>query len=49
MRKVIHRQLKIGRVDISEIQLDLQSRDEIPKILYPLFSPFLYRMLTLFL
>jgi transposase, IS5 family len=33
MRKVIEEQMKLGEVDISTIQFDLQSRDEIPKLL----------------
>ena len=33
MRKVIDMQMKIGEVDISKIDFDLQSRDEIPKLL----------------
>lgn len=33
MRKIIENQLKIGQVDISEIELDLHSRDEIPQLL----------------
>lgn len=33
MRTVIEEQMKIGEVDISQIQFDLQSRDEIPKLL----------------
>ncbi len=33
MRKVIEMQLKIGQVDISKIEIDLRSRDEIPKLL----------------
>ena len=33
MRKVIDIQMKFGEVDISKIELDLQSRDEIPKLL----------------
>jgi len=33
MRKVIEQQMKIGEVAISAIELDLRSRDEIPKIL----------------
>jgi transposase, IS5 family len=33
MRKVIEKQLKIGQVDIGGIELDLQSRDEIPQLL----------------
>jgi len=33
MRKVIEKQLKIGQVDISRIQIDLDSRDEIPQLL----------------
>lgn len=33
MRTVIEEQMKIGETDISQIQFDLQSRDEIPKLL----------------
>ncbi|BBO81308.1 DDE transposase [Desulfosarcina ovata subsp. sediminis] len=33
MRKIIENQLKIGQVDISKIELDLRSRDEIPQLL----------------
>ena len=33
MRTVIEEQMKIGESDISQIQFDLQSRDEIPKLL----------------
>ena len=33
MRTVIEEQMKIGEIDISQIQFDLQSRDEIPKLL----------------
>ena len=33
MRTVIETQMKIGEIDISSIQFDLQSRDEIPKLL----------------
>ena len=33
MRKRFERQLQIGQVDIADIQFDLRSRDEIPKIL----------------
>lgn len=33
MRKVMEMQLKIGQVPISEIEIDLQCRDEIPKLL----------------
>ena len=33
MRKVIDIQMKFGEVDISKIEFDLQSRDEIPKLL----------------
>jgi transposase, IS5 family len=32
MRKIIEKQLKFGQVDISEIKLDLKSRDEIPQL-----------------
>jgi hypothetical protein len=33
MRKIIENQLKIGQVDIANIELDLRSRDEIPLLL----------------
>ena len=33
MRKVIEKQLKFGQVDIDKIEIDLQSRDEIPQLL----------------
>ncbi len=33
MRKTIEPQLEFGQVDISEIEFDLRSRDEIPKLL----------------
>jgi hypothetical protein len=33
MRKIIESQMKLGEVDISEIEFDLRSRDEIPKLL----------------
>jgi len=33
MRKVIESQMKFGEVDISKIEFDLRSRDEIPKLL----------------
>ncbi len=33
MRKVIEKQLKLGQVDICNIQIDLRSRDEIPQLL----------------
>ena len=33
MRKVIEPQMKLGEVDISTIEFDLRSRDEIPKLL----------------
>jgi len=33
MRKTIEKQLKIGQVDICNIQIDLRSRDEIPQLL----------------
>ena len=38
MRKVIDMQMQIGEVPIVEIELDLQSRDEIPKLLIGLKS-----------
>lgn len=40
MRKVIDMQMKIGEVNISEIDFDLQSRDEIPKLLMTLQAIF---------
>ena len=40
MRKVIDMQMKIGEVDISKIDFDLQSRDEIPKLLMGLQAIF---------
>ncbi len=33
MRKIIENQLKFGQVDITNIELDLRSRDEIPQVL----------------
>ena len=33
MRKVIDAQMQFGQVDISAIEFDLRSRDEIPKLL----------------
>ena len=33
MRKIIEKQLKFGQVDISKIELDPRSRDEIPQLL----------------
>ena len=33
MRKVIEKQFKIGQVDIYSIEIDLDSRDEIPQLL----------------
>jgi hypothetical protein len=33
MRKVVEKQLKIGQPDISKIQIDMNSRDEIPQLL----------------
>ena len=33
MRKVMESQMKFGEVDISKIEFDLRSRDEIPKLL----------------
>jgi len=33
MRKVIENQLKIGQVDIKNIQIDINCRDEIPQLL----------------
>lgn len=40
MRTVIEQQMKIGESDISEIQFDLQSRDEILKLLIGLQTIF---------
>ena len=40
MRKIIDMQMKIGEVNISEIDFDLQSRDEIPKLLMGLQAIF---------
>ncbi len=33
MRKVIEPQMEIGEIAIADIRIDLQSRDEIPKVL----------------
>ena len=33
MRKIIENQLKIGQVNIADIELDLRSRDEVPQLL----------------
>ena len=33
MRETIKAQLTLGAVDIAEVQFDLRSRDEIPKLL----------------
>jgi hypothetical protein len=33
MRKLIEKQLKIGQVDICDIPIDLQCRDELPQLL----------------
>ena len=33
MRKVIEKQLKFGQLDIDKIEIDIQSRDEIPQLL----------------
>lgn len=33
MRKIINEQMKIGEVSIENIEIDLRSRDEIPKTL----------------
>lgn len=33
MRKVIENQLKIGQIDIADIQIDITCRDEIPQLL----------------
>ncbi len=43
MRKVIEPQMKIGEVSIADIQFDLRSRDEIPKVLIGLHSGNLLR------
>jgi hypothetical protein len=37
MRKIIENQLKFGQVDISSIEFDLHSQDEIPQLLGILF------------
>ena len=36
MRKVMENQLKLGQVDICNIPIDLQCRDEIPQVLLEL-------------
>lgn len=36
MRKIIEKQLKFGQVDIDRIEIDIQSRDEIPQLLFGL-------------
>jgi hypothetical protein len=36
MRKVIEKQMKIGQVPISKIEIDVKSRDEIPQVLFGL-------------
>lgn len=38
MRKVMEEQMKIGEISIADIQVDLKSRDEIPKLLIGLQS-----------
>ena len=38
MRKVIDMQMKIGELDIKNIEFDLRSRDEIPELLMGLQS-----------
>lgn len=43
MRKIIENQLKIGQVDISKIELDLRSRDEIPQLLLGLQAIYKHR------
>jgi len=45
MRKVMEKQLKIGRRDIDSIPIDLQCRDEIPQLLLGL--QFIYRNLEI--
>ena len=43
MRKIIDIQMKFGEVDISKIEFDLRSRDEIPKLLMGLQDIYCYR------
>jgi hypothetical protein len=43
MRKIIENQLKIGQVDIANIELDLRSRDEIPQLLLGLQAIYIDR------
>jgi hypothetical protein len=43
MRKIIENQLKIGQVDIANIELDLRSRDEIPQLLLGLQTIYKHR------
>jgi hypothetical protein len=38
MRQIMNSQMKIGEIAIPDIELDLRSRDEIPKILIGLQS-----------
>lgn len=45
MRKVINQQIKLGEIDISKIEFDLQSRDEIPKLLISLQHIYLNKKL----
>lgn len=45
MRKVIENQLKIGQVDISNIEIDINCRDEIPQLLMGLKAIYLNRNL----
>lgn len=45
MRKIIEKQLKFGQVDIGRIEIDIQSRDEIPQLLLGLQA--IYRDLPL--
>lgn len=33
MREVIHRQLSVGEIPVSEVKINIKSRDDIPKIL----------------
>ncbi len=36
MRTIKNEQMQFGEIDISQIEFDLQSRDEIPKLLFGL-------------
>ena len=45
MRKIIEKQLKFGQVDIDRIEIDIQSRDEIPQLLLGLQA--IYRNIPL--